>query len=226
MWGEVNSNLRSSRHVGLHECTGTRAERMSSAGTLINRAKLASHRHQKPLKTLNGGFSKGQHEFLQNGFTQHVKGMLKGFKGKKRKKKNHSDKTVEFDAHRRSRLGKRQSCHTCKSTGSFIWNDRHNGSVWKSPNMWLCTSRLFYTHAVNVRSYGQHPYRMCDSEAERKNECENEHWSDWHQAHRVAQLSLARDLHSEWDFVGRESFTEGSGKITLKLKDTGSNLLP
>lgn len=66
----------------------------------------------------------------------------------------------------------------------------------------------------------------------RRNECESEQWSDWHQAHRVAQLSLARDLHSEWDFVvpffplyDRESFTRGRVNIILKHRDTGSNLI-
>ncbi len=63
-------------------------------------------------------------------------------------------------------------------------------------------SRLSYTshtrtvgpHRLGVRCNSRHPYRMCDSETERKKECENEHW---HRAHGVAQLSLARDLHSE-----------------------------
>ncbi len=66
---------------------------------------------------------------------------------------------------------------------------------------------------------------------ERSSECESKHWSDWHQAHRVAQLSLAQDLHSEWDSVvsfcpyDGESFTRGRLNIILKLKDTGSNLI-
>lgn len=54
---------------------------------------------------------------------------------------------------------------------------------------------------VSVYSTSLQPYCTSDAGTEWKNESEADAWSDWHQAHRVAQLSRPWDLHSEWDFV-------------------------